>query len=112
MVSQPRGEGGRAARWLAKHPDGVGTLIFAVRDVEKTFRLLEGAAATIIDDVQTVRDDRGGKLSWFSITTPFGDTTFRFVQRDGYRPLFPGMIVSTRSPPAGRTASASTSSTT
>ena len=45
-----------------------------------------------IDDIQTVRDSRGGKLSWFSMTTPFGDTTFRFAQRDGYRPLFPGMI--------------------
>ena len=26
----------------------------------------------------------------FSITTPFGDTTFRFVERKGYRALFPG----------------------
>ncbi len=92
VVSQPRGEGGRAARWLAKHPDGVGTLTFAVKDVEKTSRLLERRGATLIDDVQTIRDSRGGKLSWFSITTPFGDTTFRFAQRDGYRPLFPGMI--------------------
>ena len=25
-VSEPRGKGGRASRWLAKHPDGVGTL--------------------------------------------------------------------------------------
>ena len=27
----------------------------------------------------------------FSITTPFGDTTFRFVERRGYRTLFPGL---------------------
>ena len=28
----------------------------------------------------------------FSITTPFGDTTFRFVERRGYQALFPGFI--------------------
>ena len=39
---EPRGEGGRAWRWLRKHPDGVGTLNFEVEDVEKAFRLLEG----------------------------------------------------------------------
>src|SRR5690606_14416743 len=27
-----------------------------------------------------------------SITTPFGDTTFRFVERRGYRALFPGCV--------------------
>src|SRR4029450_5989688 len=92
MVSQPRGEGGRASRWLKKHPDGVGTLTFAVKDVEKTFQLLDRRGATIREEIRTARDSRGGKLSWFSITTPFGDSTFRFAQRDGYRPLFPGMV--------------------
>jgi 4-hydroxyphenylpyruvate dioxygenase len=93
IVSQPQGEGGRAARWLSKHPDGVGTLWFRVKDVERTFRLLEKRGATIIDDIQRATDDRGGKLAWFSITTPFGDSTFRFVQRDGYRTLYPGMVL-------------------
>src|SRR5512139_3756886 len=41
VYSTPIGEGGRAARFLRKHPDGVGTLSFEVEDVEKTFRLLE-----------------------------------------------------------------------
>jgi 4-hydroxyphenylpyruvate dioxygenase len=92
VISTPRGEGGRAARWLAKHPDGVGTLTFAVKDVERTFRILDRRGATMIDDIQRVSDGRGGHLAWFSITTPFGDTTFRFAQREGYRPLFPGMV--------------------
>ena len=91
-VSQPKGQGGRAARWLAKHPDGVGTLTFAVKDVAKTFDLLSRRGATIMEDIQKVSDGKGGSLSWFSITTPFGDSTFRFAQRDGYRPLYPGMI--------------------
>ena len=87
---EPRGEGGRASRWLRKHPDGVGTLNFEVEDVEKTFRLLEERGGTPIDDVQRFKDTDGSSIAFFSITTPFGDTTFRFVQRDGYKPLFPG----------------------
>ncbi|MFP2929202.1 4-hydroxyphenylpyruvate dioxygenase [Pyxidicoccus sp. 3LG] len=92
MVSQPVGEGGRAARWLRKHPDGVGTLNFEVEDVEKAFRLLDQRGATFITDILRFDDDRGGKLAMFSITTPFGDTTFRFVQRDGYSALYPGYL--------------------
>jgi len=92
VCSTPLGEGGRAARWLRKHPDGVGTLNFLVEDVDKAFRLLESREGTPIQEIQRHTDERGGKLSFFSITTPFGDTTFRFLQRDGYRPLFPGMV--------------------
>ena len=36
--------------------------------------------------------DDGGTLRLFSITTPFGDTTFRFIERRGYRALFPGFV--------------------
>lgn len=89
-VSQPVGEGGRASRFLRKHPDGVGTLNFEVKDVEKTFKLLEQRQGTFITDIQRHKDARGNSLAYFSITTPFGDTTFRFVQRDGYTALFPG----------------------
>jgi 4-hydroxyphenylpyruvate dioxygenase len=90
IVSQPVGEGGRAWRYLRKHPDGVGTVNFEVHDIEKTFRLLEQRGGTFITDIQRFSDERGGKLAMFSITTPFGDTTFRFLQRDGYRALYPG----------------------
>jgi len=86
---EPRGEGGRAWRWLRKHPDGVGTLNFEVEDVDKALRLLEKRGGTPIDAVRRFQDE-GGEIAFFSITTPFGDTTFRFLQRDGYRPLFPG----------------------
>ncbi|HEY6038962.1 MAG TPA: VOC family protein, partial [Kofleriaceae bacterium] len=91
VCSQPVGEGGRAARFLAKHPDGVGTLIFEVEDIEKTFKLLEERGGTPIDDIQTFKDD-GGTLKQFSITTPFGDCTFRFRERRGYKGLFPGAM--------------------
>lgn len=91
LVSEPVGEGGRAARWLAKHPDGVGTLVFEVEDIERAFVLLEGRGATPISDVVHT-DVEGGKFSTFSITTPFGGTTFRFVQRQGKPGLFPGFV--------------------
>jgi 4-hydroxyphenylpyruvate dioxygenase len=91
VCSTPVGEGGRAARFLSKHPDGVGTLVFEVADIEKTFRLLEQRGGTPICDIETFREG-GGTLRQFSITTPFGDTTFRFRQRDGYAPLWPGAV--------------------
>jgi 4-hydroxyphenylpyruvate dioxygenase len=89
VCSTPAGEGGRADRFLKKHPDGVGTLAFRVEDAQRAFTLLDGRGATPISDVETFRDD-GGTLKTFSITTPFGDTTFRFVERRGYRGFFPG----------------------
>jgi 4-hydroxyphenylpyruvate dioxygenase len=91
VCSSPVGEGGRAARFLAKHPDGVGTLIFEVEDIEKTFKLLDERGGTPIDEIQTFTDD-GGTLEQFSITTPFGDCTFRFRERRGYKGLFPGAV--------------------
>lgn len=93
ICSAPVGDGGRADRWLKKHPEGVGTVNFLVEDVEKTFRLLEQRGGTIIDDaIARHTDDAGGKLAYFSITTPFGNTTFRFIQRDGYKALYPGFV--------------------
>ena len=89
--STPEGPGGRAARYLAKHPDGIGTLAFEVEDITRTFEELERRGGTPISEVQTI-EDAHGKLSTFSITTPFGDTTFRFIESHGYLGLFPGML--------------------
>jgi 4-hydroxyphenylpyruvate dioxygenase len=91
VCSTPDGQGGRAARYLAKHPDGIGTLYLEVRDIGHAFKELERVGGTPIDEVQ-VLDDEYGSLETFSITTPFGDTTFRFMDRKGYRGLFPGMV--------------------
>ena len=92
VCSQPTGEGGRAWRWLKKHPDGVGTLVFEVEDVARAFRLLEERGGTPVTDVERYVDE-GGTYHTFNITTPFGDTTFRFVQRQGDRSFYPGMAV-------------------
>ena len=99
VIHQPVGEGGRASRYLRKHPEGVGTVVFDVEDIERAFALLEERGGTFITDIQRFTDDEG-TLAMFSITTPFGDTTFRFMERRGYRGLFPG-FVATPAPAAG-----------
>jgi 4-hydroxyphenylpyruvate dioxygenase len=85
VCSAPVGEGGRAWRWLRKHPEGVGSLVLEVEDCEHTFRLLEDRGGTPVTDV--LEEDG---LRTFNITTPFGDTTFRFVERRGDA-LYPGV---------------------
>ncbi|MGE5185937.1 MAG: 4-hydroxyphenylpyruvate dioxygenase family protein [Acidobacteriota bacterium] len=102
ICSAPKGDaGGRAARFLSKHPDGVGTLIFEVEDAERTFRLLEERGGTPIDEIQTFKDD-AGTLRQFSITTPFGDCTFRFRERRGFQALYPGAMPVTGSGGGGK----------
>jgi 4-hydroxyphenylpyruvate dioxygenase len=91
VCSQPLGEGGRAWRYLRKHPDGVGSVIFEVEDADRCFRLLEERGGTPITDVLEDRDE-GGTLRSFNVTTPLGDTTFRFVERRGYAGTYPGMV--------------------
>ncbi|HEX4339667.1 MAG TPA: VOC family protein [Polyangiaceae bacterium] len=88
--STPLGEGGRAHRYLSKHPDGVGTIAFEVSDIEKTFALLEERGGTAITDVKSFPEP-DGNIETFSITTPFGDTTFRFTERKGAKGIYPGM---------------------
>jgi 4-hydroxyphenylpyruvate dioxygenase len=92
VIHQPIGEGGRAWRYLRKHPEGVGTVVLQVEDIDRAFRLLDQRGGTFITDVQRFQNDRGGHLAMFSITTPFGDTTFRFIERRDYDALFPGFV--------------------
>ena len=91
VLCEPVGKGGRAWRFLRKHTEGVGTVVFEVKDIQHTFALLEARGGTPTSDIQTFENE-GGSLATFSITTPFGDTTFRFVERRGFHGLFPGMI--------------------
>ena len=99
VIHQPAGEGGRAWRYLRKHPEGVGTVVFEVEEIDRAFRLLDERGGTFITDVQRFEADgrragagSAGALAMFSITTPFGDTTFRFIERHAPAPLFPGFV--------------------
>jgi 4-hydroxyphenylpyruvate dioxygenase len=91
VCSEPVGAGGRAARYLSRHPDGVGTLAFEVENIEHTFAELDRRGANPISEIQ-VSHEGAGWLKSFSITTPFGDTTFRFVERRDFPALFPGLV--------------------
>ncbi len=96
--STPEGSGGRADRFLKRHPDGIGTVAFRVEDAARAFKLLEQRGGTPITDIER-HEDASGTLATFSITTPFGDTTFRFVERRGYSALLPGFVM--HDPPRG-----------
>src|SRR5689334_16333227 len=91
VCSTPIGAGGRAARYLAKHPEGVGSIVLEVEDAERAFELLEGRGGTPVDEVVTT-ESTAGSIKTFVITTPFGGTTFRFVERQGQGPLYPGFV--------------------
>jgi 4-hydroxyphenylpyruvate dioxygenase len=80
----------------------VGTVVFEVEEIDRAFRLLDERGGTLITDVQRF-SEAGGTLAMFSITTPFGDTTFRFVERRGYERLFSGFVPA---PPAPASAPA------
>ncbi|MEP6653109.1 MAG: VOC family protein [Myxococcales bacterium] len=101
ICSTPLGQGegggasGRAHRYLRRHPAGVGSLVFEVADIQHTFSLLETRGGTPLGDVVST-DGPQGRFKTFAIATPFGDTTFRFVEREGQFPLYPGFDV--RSP--------------
>lgn len=92
VCSTPVGRGGRADRYLSRHPDGIGTILFEVEDIERCFAVLERDGGTMISDILDASDG-AGRIRTFSITTPFGDTTFRFVENQGYPGLFPGMVL-------------------
>jgi 4-hydroxyphenylpyruvate dioxygenase len=92
VCSCPVGTGGRADRYLHKHPDGIGSIVFEVGDIAHTFATLEARGGTPIDDV-VVTAGAHGLFKTFVIATPFGDTTFRFVERVGDFPLYPGFDI-------------------
>lgn len=90
ICSQPLQEDSESGRYLHRHPDGIGTVVFQVKDVKRAFSLLEGRGGTPTSEVVRYQDS-GGTLDTFAIMTPFGDTVFRFVERDGFKSIAPGI---------------------
>lgn len=73
--ASPIGEG-EPRRFLERHPDGIGEVVFRVRSAERAFRWLEDREATA---VEAIAPDHDGRLG-FAIATPFGRCLFRFVE--------------------------------
>ena len=87
LVSSPKRNDSRAARFLRIHPDGISSLAFRVRDIRTTWDFLEARGATFLSDI-AVDEAEGGTFKTFSIATPLDDTTFRFIEREGKYPRF------------------------
>ena len=82
----PRDPGSRAGRWLARHPEGVCTLAFRVKDLDGARRTLEERGATFACAPEAGADAAGRPWRRFETATPLGDVRFRFVERpaDGF----------------------------
>ena len=98
VVSVPQSETCRAARYLSRHPAGIGSMTFEVEDIEKAWRFLmdhrdhklgRREPATPIHGIRETRT-KDGRFRHFSITTAIGDVSFRFVQREDYEGFAPG----------------------
>jgi 4-hydroxyphenylpyruvate dioxygenase len=77
----PGARGSAADRWLKRHPDGVRTVSFRVRDSAHALRVLGERGATMCTELTSIEDQQGRPYRWFDIATPLGDVRFRFVER-------------------------------
>ncbi|MDP3274103.1 MAG: VOC family protein [Deltaproteobacteria bacterium] len=86
VVTRPERDDSQAAKYLRRHPAGVTTLAFTVRDAAHTLRVLESRGATVLAELEEDTRD-GGHYRAFEVATPLGEVRFRFVERENY-PLF------------------------
>lgn len=91
VFMEPLGSKGESFRWLEKHPEGVGRLVFDVEDAERAFAILTARGATPLTGIER-RNVDGGTVTWFDIATAIGDTLFRFVQHTGKTPIMPDLV--------------------
>ncbi len=89
-VSAPAGPRSKAARYLRRHPAGMMSLGFRVKDLEVAMALLDERGGTFLGDPVLDVDSRGGRYRAVEIATPLGDVAFRFVERTGYDAFAPG----------------------
>ncbi len=89
-VSTPLSQSSKAARYLKRHPAGVMSLSFRVKNLDETMAFLEERGGTFLADVLEDKDEKGGTYRSVEIATPLGDVAFRFVERNGYARFAPG----------------------
>lgn len=90
LVTAPLTQSSAAARYLSRHPGGIQTLAFRVRDLDHTRAFLKARNATFLGDDVDVKDAQGGRYRRFSIATPLGEVAFAFVERTDFAAFAPG----------------------
>jgi len=88
VFMEPLGSKGESFRWLRKHPEGIGRVVFDVKDVEFAFKTIRKRGGNCITGINR-RVVEGGTVLWFDIATAIGDTLFRFVEHQGKTPIMP-----------------------
>ena len=91
-VSTTLGQHSKASRFLKRHPAGVMSLSFRVKNLDDTMAFLDARGGTFLSDPVEDRDSRGGSYRAVEIATPLGDVAFRFVERNDYRAFAPGFV--------------------
>jgi len=91
-VSSPLGQSSKAARYLKRHPAGVMSLSFRVKDLDATMAFLDKRGGTFLADPLVDKDETGGTYRSVEIATPLGEVAFRFVERNGYKRFAPGFV--------------------
>ena len=90
LVVSPHSQSSAAARYLRRHPAGISSLAFRVKDLDHTRDFLAKRAATFLGDDVDARDAQGGRYRSFSIATAIGDVAFKFVERSDFAAFAPG----------------------
>ena len=94
-VSTPLAQRSKAARFLRRHPAGVMSLGFRVKNLDDTIAFLEARGGTFLGEPLEDADPAGGRYRAVEIATPLGDVAFRFVERNGqvpYPAFAPGFV--------------------
>lgn len=89
QVTAPLNQRSRAAKYLAWHPDGIPQVSFAVKDLDRAWKILEERGAAFLYDPIETRDGDSTHRH-FAIATPLGDTSFRFVEKRNWKGYDPG----------------------
>lgn len=90
-VSTPLRQQSKASRYLKRHPAGVMSLSFTVKNLDDTIAFLEKRGGTFLSDPIEDKDGAGTYRS-VEIATPLGEVAFRFVERTGYTRFAPGFV--------------------
>jgi 4-hydroxyphenylpyruvate dioxygenase len=91
-VSTPLRQGSKASRYLKRHPAGVMSLSFRVKNLSETISFLEKRGGTFMSDPVEDKDAAGGTYRSVEIATPLGDVAFRFLERTDYKAFAPGFV--------------------